>query len=799
MESAFVAANGGMGAASGMMFAGNGRGGMGNMHGMSMNPNSILESIKPMLISMLMMNTMTGKSSSENQFANLIAMIWSFIALSLVDYIVTAIPFAMKKGIQYIDACFHLTPSSADVSDALTALQDTAEDTTKKDDAEEDGKVLENKKTASILVFIENASQQNLASMASSSSTNTTAARNFNISNALMDLLTNHPATRSIVISGSLCKMNDPQPIQFNKNVYVQYKMAKSAETALERALQNEPSGGHGGGGAGAGGAGGGNASDSGSIIKSVPHGGSAGSGAISDVRGRECVEVFSTEMDMTELRAYLDSVVADYTTRINNRLGNQIYYFNEIMQQVPRLQTGQLDYTKAVPCMSFTMKPFHTNRSFRNLFGEEISKIRKRVEFFRDNEKWYNDKGIPYTLGILMSGQSGAGKTSTIKCLSNELKRHVVNVSLTEFTTKRQMENLFFSPMLCVVNEGKTEWMNIPIDKRIYVFEDVDCQNNSDLVMERTLVNMIAEREREVEMALLEASQGAGGSLGMSVTGPRMNMSRHNGNGMGEMGVDANRMLRRIPPNSCANSNSASNPISANSLSPMDQNTILTEKKAKNDANSEKLSLSFLLNILDGILETPGRIIIMTANWVEKMDHALIRPGRFDITAKFGKCAPKMMVDMFQHYYDNKLTDAQMERIMNLKDGFISPAELSKVLFEFFGQDLDNAILNLETLYLENQKREAAIAAANAAADASFQRAQVPVETDVANGVGMDGVKNVNMNEKAASETGGEGDDNDTEIVTQTTEGVAEGTGAGSGSDKPAVAGRTGWIGNKW
>lgn len=37
------------------------------------------------------------------------------------------------------------------------------------------------------------------------------------------------------------------------------------------------------------------------------------------------------------------------------------------------------------------------------------------------------------------------------------------------------------------------------------------------------------------------------------------------------------------------------------------------------------------LLNVLDGVVDTPGRIVIMTTNHPETLDAALIRPGRID------------------------------------------------------------------------------------------------------------------------------------------------------------------------
>ena len=37
------------------------------------------------------------------------------------------------------------------------------------------------------------------------------------------------------------------------------------------------------------------------------------------------------------------------------------------------------------------------------------------------------------------------------------------------------------------------------------------------------------------------------------------------------------------------------------------------------------------LLNVLDGVVDSPGRIVIMTTNFPDALDAALIRPGRID------------------------------------------------------------------------------------------------------------------------------------------------------------------------
>lgn len=64
--------------------------------------------------------------------------------------------------------------------------------------------------------------------------------------------------------------------------------------------------------------------------------------------------------------------------------------------------------------------------------------------------------------------------------------------------------------------------------------------------------------------------------------------------------------------------------------------NSILSNIEKKKNTNN----LSYFLNILDGLNECSGRIIIMTTNKIDHLDKALIRPGRIDIKINFTKCS---------------------------------------------------------------------------------------------------------------------------------------------------------------
>ncbi|KAI0112473.1 BCS1 N terminal-domain-containing protein [Nemania sp. FL0031] len=64
------------------------------------------------------------------------------------------------------------------------------------------------------------------------------------------------------------------------------------------------------------------------------------------------------------------------------------------------------------------------------------------------------------------------------------------------------------------------------------------------------------------------------------------------------------------------------------------------------------RLSLSGLLNILDGVASQEGRILIMTTNHIEKLDKALIRPGRVDMTIEFGLADEYMSANIFRNIF---------------------------------------------------------------------------------------------------------------------------------------------------
>lgn len=109
-------------------------------------------------------------------------------------------------------------------------------------------------------------------------------------------------------------------------------------------------------------------------------------------------------------------------------------------------------------------------------------------------------------------------------------------------------------------------------------------------------------------------------------------------------------------------------------------KNLIIIGDKTKNETSSlftpkdEPITLDDILNIWDGIRETHGRIIIITSNHYHKLDPALIRPGRIDISLELGNASRKIIAEMYKHFF-NKSLDRRILKLIKSKK--FSPAEI--------------------------------------------------------------------------------------------------------------------------
>lgn len=57
-------------------------------------------------------------------------------------------------------------------------------------------------------------------------------------------------------------------------------------------------------------------------------------------------------------------------------------------------------------------------------------------------------------------------------------------------------------------------------------------------------------------------------------------------------------------------------------------------------------------MNALDGVAESDGRIVFMTTNYLDRLDPALVRPGRVDFKQYIGHATQYQAENMFLKFY---------------------------------------------------------------------------------------------------------------------------------------------------
>ncbi len=123
-------------------------------------------------------------------------------------------------------------------------------------------------------------------------------------------------------------------------------------------------------------------------------------------------------------------------------------------------------------------------------------------------------------------------------------------------------------------------------------------------------------------------------------------------------------------------------------------------------NTNNSKVSFSALLNILDGVTKIDGLITIITTNHIERLDAALIRPGRIDMSIKFTHISEEQVTGLL-NLYEIKLNDRNFkELVKKCTLNKLSPSVLSGFMFRYRDRHLnDSNYITYFCEYLEEIK----------------------------------------------------------------------------------------------
>jgi chaperone BCS1 len=161
---------------------------------------------------------------------------------------------------------------------------------------------------------------------------------------------------------------------------------------------------------------------------------------------------------------------------------------------------------------------------------------------------------------------------------------------------------------------------------------------------------------------------------------------------------IDAVGIKRRSRRSSDDNSSDESNDESDKSDSESDL-----------DRGRSSCTLSGLLNVIDGVASQEGRIVLMTSNFAEKLDKALVRPGRVDRMIYLGQISQRSSELMFLRMFGPdangaapadrtvRLPEEQLQKLAldfskSIRDDVFTPAQVQGYLLNYRDSPLDAA-----------------------------------------------------------------------------------------------------------
>jgi chaperone BCS1 len=274
--------------------------------------------------------------------------------------------------------------------------------------------------------------------------------------------------------------------------------------------------------------------------------------------------------------------------------------------------------------------------RPSRPMDTVSLDEVQKRLVVGDINEylhpataRWYAARGIPHRRGYLFYGPPGTGKTSLSFALAGIFGLSIYCTSLSEKEmTESDLASLFSQlPKRCLVLLEDIDSAGIRRDETA---DDVDSDDES---------NADADPDEETE---------AKPELKKKDT---MSLSKR-----------LSQITRTSTDTTSSERTSSSSGFTKVFATASKKKAAKAAKAAKNAKASKddkttggNISLAGLLNIIDGAASHEGRVLIMTTNYPEKLDSALIRPGRVDLQIKFTLATHNQIRAIFTRMYSTE------------------------------------------------------------------------------------------------------------------------------------------------
>jgi len=120
-------------------------------------------------------------------------------------------------------------------------------------------------------------------------------------------------------------------------------------------------------------------------------------------------------------------------------------------------------------------------------------------------------------------------------------------------------------------------------------------------------------------------------------------------------------------------------------------------KEEGRTSGYANRVTFSGLLNTLDGVASSEERLVFMTTNHLNRLDPALIRPGRVDVKQEIGLASRSQLHKMYKRFYPDQ-TSARAEEFADRVIGLGQRKSIAQIQghFMLFKNDPSGAIENI-------------------------------------------------------------------------------------------------------
>lgn len=262
----------------------------------------------------------------------------------------------------------------------------------------------------------------------------------------------------------------------------------------------------------------------------------------------------------------------------------------------------------------------------------------------------WYARRGIPYRRGYLFHGEPGTGKTSLSFALAGLFGLDVHALSLQEPTlTEADLMSLFNAlPRRCVVLLEDVDAAGLVRDETEEVkAKEVEKKQKQKKKTQKHEVNGVSKEEKKSEDEKVNGKKDKSNENKKQSSEPTAAAESYT---LADLAKEI-KALSAATQTPAATSTIPQRPIQRGRNARRGPTTNAATGLPQKEAGTG-ISLSGLLNAIDGVASHEGRVLIMTTNHPERLDAALVRPGRVDRKVEFSLAMREEVRELFVRMY---------------------------------------------------------------------------------------------------------------------------------------------------